>query len=197
MNYQINANKHGGLNWSVDINGINYERFKNFINDIINTTYTHFDRNNFSIYNGYKNRIEKQDIDNINMLLTDDGKIYFNLIKKSLSEINTADLFNIENINSYQRLIIYLICKIFKLTYETIKTTEKFYVPCTDFLPCNKGKSRDKHQTKDFYEDELVCGCEFAPSWFGKNHFDNNYDDTISYSWTYRTRKTGIKIIKN
>ena len=197
MTYQINLNKHGGLSWSISIDQIDYEIFKKFIEELQQTKYTHITKQNFGVYNGYKNRIDKKDITEIHLLVSNSGKEYFNLIKSSLSTMNSEASFDIEDINSYQRMIIYLICKFFSLEYKTIKTNQKILVPCTDFLPCNKGVPRYGHQTKDVYGDELVCGCDFAPSWFHNNHFDNNYEDTISYSYTYRIRSTGIKITKN
>ena len=196
MNYHININKHSGLSWSIDINKVDYDVFKKFILELLETNYTHLTKKNFGFHNGYKNRINDKDMKSMDLLLTDDGKKYFSLIKEFLSVADAEESFEIKEISSYQRMIIYLICKTFGLTYMTIKTTKKVLVPCTDFLPCNKGLPRDKHQTKDIFRDEIVCGCDFAPSWFSRNHHDNNYEDTICYSYTYRSMKTGVKIIK-
>lgn len=52
----------------------------------------------------------------------------------------------------------------------------------------------------DYYNDEFgthACGCEYAPEWFHERHHDNNYEDTISYSISFRNRKNGVRIYAN
>lgn len=186
----IITNKHGGVKWNLNIQKMEYNDFVTFLKDLKNTKRTYICKDMGGFHNGYMNRVTEKDIENSDVLLSDDGEKYFKLIKQS----GGSDFVELRDLNSYQRLIVYLICKFYGLHYSTIKTTEKVLIPCTDFLPCNEGVPRERHHTKDVYTDELVCGCYFAPAWFARNHHGNNYDDTISYSYTYRTRKTGVKI---
>lgn len=193
MGYSINVNEHGGLSWEIKLNEIDYDTFITFIDELKNVKYNYLTKNNYGFHNGYKNRVGQKDMKELECMLTNNAKEYFNSIRSFI-------LSNDENLeiecNSYERLTIYIMCKILSLKYETIKTIRKIIIPCTDFLPCNKGLPREHHVTKIIYDDELVCGCHFAPTWFHNNHHDNNYEDTISYSYTFRTMKIGVRILK-
>lgn len=201
MEYLIELNKYQGLSWKIDLNTTTYEILIKFIHELTNTKFKYIEKKtNVVIGNGgYNTRLIAEDIKDLQLLLTPDGKNYFNLIKEGLTNdkeviIDSSDTLKI---TSYGRLIIYLLCKLFGLNFETIKQVCPVLIPCTDFLPCNKNKPRDKHIAKDVYGDDIVCGCDFAPNWFNKNHVDNNYEDTIAYSRSYRTRKTGVRIYLN
>lgn len=169
--YKININQYGGLSWNIDLDNINYEKLTNFITDITQTKHKFITKENKFIKNNFYCRFVPKDIDNLQLLLTNDGKKYFDLIK------NAKNNLTIDDISSYERLIIYLICKIFSLKCDTIKKTVEVFIPCTKFSS---------------YGD--CCGCDYAPDWFHKYHYDNNYEDTISYSLVYRKRKTGVLI---
>lgn len=206
MDFLIELNIHDGLSWKIDLNTTDYEILSRFINQVINTKYKYIEKKkNIIVGNGgYNTRVTKDDIDKFNLLLTSHGKTCFEVIKTGLSNGNKELIIKSETIKitSYSRLLIYLLCKIFGLNFETIKEVVPVLIPCTDFLPCNKNKPRSKHITTDIQsygnddddDWDIVCGCDFAPNWFDKNHVDNNYEDTISYSRSYRTRKTGVRV---
>jgi len=197
MSYSINNNDWGGLSWNIDIISTSYEDLGKFIKEIINTEYTHvIQLDKQQPIKKKKITIKKEEIVNFKMILTEDGRKYFELIKDKY--MNTLENeIDIIDINSYQRLIIYIICKIFSLSYSTIKENGKILIPCTDFLPSNQGLPRSKHITHDIFGYDMICGCSYAPKWFSKNHHDNNYEDTISYSYRYNTKKIGVKIFKS
>lgn len=178
MSYQINVNKYGGIYWDMRLENTDYNHLEMFIKEMQETKYKHITKNNYGYHNGFKSRVNKKDIDNLQLLLTEDGKKYFQIIKESLEKLNKDEIIEIKDINKYLRLIIYIICKIFGLKCETIKSTEKLLIPCTNF------------------SDNGGCGCDYAPAWFHRNHHDNNYEDTISYSYCYRTCKTGVRLYK-
>lgn len=165
--WDININKYNGLSWLIEIDITNWCSFTKFIEKLKNTPYKYICRT--------EPNIKKPDLNDLDILLTEEAKIYFNLIKEAKNPIDIID------INSYHRLIIYLICKIFKLQFETIKENHEVIIPCTDFA------------TDDSY---TKCGCDNAPRWFHDNHYNNSYDDDIAYSKVWRTKKIGVKIFK-
>ena len=198
MTYTISLNKYDGLLWTAQsLDLTNYDSLCKFITKLQTIKYKYIVRKILGKYNGYNKYLSATDLSNLTVICSCKGQKYFDMLKSFVccGEEN----IDITSLNSYDRIIIYAICNIFGLSYDTIKTTEKIYIPCTSFLKCNKGIPENLHIKKiyDENQDDIVCGCDYAPRWFHKNHSHNNYDDDISYSFTYRTCKTGVRIFKS
>lgn len=123
--------------------------------------------------------ISKGRIEDYKILTGDRGTKLFHKIKQIV--VDNEFPHTITHCNPYERLIVYLICEMFSIKYEVKKVNVKVKIPCSDFYPPNKGLPRYKHQE--------ICGCDWAPHDFWDKHYDNNYEDTISYSLYWRTTK--------
>ena len=73
-------------------------------------------------------------------------------------------------IGHLNRTILYGMCLILGLKFEVRTNTQAEIVPCTRW-----GTSYQPGGPKS-------CGCNRAPKIFHDNHYDNSYDDDISYS---------------
>jgi len=101
---------------------------------------------------------KQKDINNFELLLSDIRYKYFTLIK------NSTNILNIKTFKSYDRLIIYLICKIFGLKYDTLKENITLNV------------SRNRNWTLDYAI---------------KNRIDLDSDDFVTI---IRCQKIGVRI---
>ena len=219
MTYIIKINDYGGISWTINSKEFTFEMLKKFIKEINNSKYkfiidkalTKKDLNSLNLllnsrseylFNIIYKWFINQDILLLLLLARNDcnslfSKTYFplDIFKIIYKNIKQSLILKLKA-NSFERCIIYLICKLFDLKTKILTETVKVLIPCTIFLPCNKDISYDLHKTHMFYNNDYVCGCEFAPQWFSKNHHNNNYEDTISYSYEYRTKKIGLEIFK-
>lgn len=176
--YIIKLNQYQGIYWDINIDITDFDTLTYFIDDIQKSGYKYLPKDNY-------HKITKKQLSNLKLILTDEGKRYFNLIKNLnnfYSIIKSSEAyFEIRDINSYERLIVYTICGIFGLKFKTLIENNQILIPCTNFA-----------DSDSWYK----CGCDNAPEWFHKNHSHNSYDDDIAYSSVFRARKVGILIYK-
>lgn len=195
--YCLNEYNGLDLDQQINIQNVNYDDLVIFINDINEINVKYVQKDHFVYINNTKTtislkdmtKISLKDMTNFKLILTKDGENLFHQIKNGLA--NGQD-YEMLKLNRYYRLIVYLICKIFMIKCETIKTSYAILLECSDFLPINKNKPRHLHKTHMIDDDDMVCGCRWAPYWFDKeNYFGYG---CLSSSWANRIRKSGIKL---
>jgi hypothetical protein len=188
----INVDEYGGLYWKLNLADVNYDELLKFIDRLQNTPHK-FICAEMRVYNPHKYKIKQKNISDMKIISDTRGWELFNQIKSAQTTQSYTNII-IKPLNSYERLIVYSICCVFQISHYTYKESSQVLVPCTDFLPINKHKDRSKHITHTFDGYDFVCGCNYAPKSFHANHFDNNYDDTISYSYMRRSVKVGVSL---
>lgn len=183
----INVDENGAMTWKINIRELIYEELMEFIEELKNTK-CKIVKQEFMTNREYKN-VTKRDIKNFSLLKSKTGEYFFNLVKNGLKCEREITIKN----RRYEQIIC-LICKLFNFEINPLFETFEDRVPCTDFLPFNRGKTREKHITHFYCDGEKFCGCDYAPKWFQDNHLGNNYDDTISYSKKTVTKQTGVVV---
>jgi hypothetical protein len=196
--YPADVSKDGVLSWTIDIKTTDQKILQNFVEHVSKLKFLTISESNKWICNNKSKIADFKGIKSFNLATTKIGLEYFETIRKFICTESDEPHVEIAVENSYQRLVIYVICIIFGLTCSKVTNTIDVYVPCTVFLPCNKGKPREEHDTKmyDSRYDDIICGCEYAPKSFRRHHHDNNYDDTISYSKFRSKMKVAVRIHK-
>lgn len=110
--------------------------------------------------------------------------------------------------NGFHRFVLYTLCDLFGFKCGTIKESCRRYMGCNERIGSKSilvytgsqvkckitNKMYPEIQVKNRNNLSEFCGCDNKPKNFGKYHFDNNYDDTISYSLVPWTMKKGVRI---
>ena len=91
-----------------------------------------------------------------------------------------------ETSSKWERGVIYNLCKLLHYDFSTIKQNDRLLVGCDQIK---------ERAIKNGHTDYEGCGCFLASAKFHKNHHDNNYEDTVSYSYLPWTWKKGVKVI--
>lgn len=196
----IHQNSYNGI-WiemKVPLFEIDYDHdFVPAIECIVNCNYSYFTKRNKAIIDAYPSYLNKsKDAQDLSLLFN--CKNLFNQLKDFVvTDTNEITL----KLNAQERCAVYLLCKFFNLECERYKEFIPVLIPCTDFLPANKGKPRDQHKIYSCIHDDnyvygfrLECGCDYAPGWFLK-HREYTDDRGITYSKRLTKRTTGIKLI--
>jgi hypothetical protein len=193
--YVIDVSSNGSLSWSIDIKNTDYDVLCKFIEQISSCKFVSISDSNKWIGQLTAN---VKSISDFKVILTEKGREYFDIIKSFICSDKKDTYIEIKVKNAYQRIVIYMICIIFGLKCSKVTKTIEVLVPCTIYLPCNKGKPREDHKTRawDPSAKEIVCGCDYAPKSFHKHHYENNYEDTISYSKFNSKMKVAVRIYK-
>ncbi len=84
--------------------------------------------------------------------------------------------------NSYERFIIYTLCAVLNLRYETVAQYTTKHVGCNEFYPI-----------KTQYP---VCGCYYTPPIFWTYYIGDMYNDYIHYSTIPYCETIGVRIYK-
>lgn len=202
--YSISVSTEGILKWTINIKDTDYIILQKFIDEINLCKFTNISSDNKWICGRSTKTADFKSINTFKLVSTKLGKEYFDTIKNFLCSRECSEEYPKEDNNryleigvdnSYQRIIIYMICIIFGLRCSKVRKIIDVIVPCTIYLPCNKGKPREEHKISCCNSrNELECGCDYAPKSFHKHHYDNNYDDTISYSKFRSKMNVAIRI---
>lgn len=145
---KVNENKYKGL--LVESNNsiveLNYDLdIVSFVTFLMAYVFHHFvkTKNKQPIIDGYPSYLNKEkDLKDFNLLLENKAKELFMRIKDFYQDdAKEIDLI----LEPKERLIVYLLCKILQLNCKRIKGLISILIPCTDFLPCNKGKPCNEH----------------------------------------------------
>jgi hypothetical protein len=195
-NYTVDVSSNGTLSWRIDIKNTDYDILCNFVNQIILCKFVRISDSNKWLCGAVEKTADTKSITDFKVILSKEGQEYFDIIKDFVCSDKKEEYVEIKIKNSYQRIVIYMICIIFGMKCSKVKDKVDVLVPCTIYLPCNKGKPRKDHVTRDFNGDELVCGCYYAPKSFRKHHHDNDYDDRISYSKFNVKMKVAVRVYK-
>jgi hypothetical protein len=190
--YTIDVSTDGILSWSIDIKNIDHDDLQKFVAEITSHKFIKILHSNKWVCDITTKTADIKSIDSFNLVLTKYGRKYLDIIKNFIcsekKEVN-ENFIEIKVENSYQRKIIYMICIIFGLSCKKIEGVADIIVPCSIYSPYNKSKS---------YEERIdKCGCDYAPKKFHKHHYENDYEDTISYSKFRCKTKVAIRIYKN
>lgn len=209
--YKIDITEDGILSWTFDIKSKEetyYAILQEFVEKILSSKFKTISTADKWICNNKPKPADFKNIDDLKLVLTGTGGKFFRMIQDFLcskEEIDKTDkkdtkeeYIEIKVDNSYERLVIYTLCIIFGLKCSKVRAYTDVYIPCTYYLPTNKGLPYNKHETKsfDFKLDDVVCGCDYAPKSFRKHHSHNDYDDAISYSKFKAKIKVAVRVYK-
>ncbi len=189
-NIKIERNKFGGVSYTI-LSDINYEDIKLFCDKTKDDKFflELSKTSRGEIYDLVRYEKEVTHYLNIIQQFAKHGssqlnkEVLYDKISSDSTDSKEMDFIDIEETSPKKRYVIYNLCKLLKLKFIRLDENTRRYVGCNEFIPINERKYK-------------LCGCDYAPSNFGKYHVTNNYEDTISYSslpWTY---KLGVRIYR-